>query len=218
MNSNLSVPDFSGDDFIDDKEIQEARKEAQAYKQMIENSLSIIKNELNLQESSHKNLKSFHMFKSLKATLLDSFESRNFASRMIVSVAEYMSGFPTAKNSNTGYDNYLFGYMEISKEYPSTYICKESFQQKIVNLFLKNDTDFAEHRKFSGKFNVLTKDGKKLGDLFRFKDLDQLSIFPEMEIEIHGNECLFRNSRISLSPEQAIQFSDLAKMLCKTLN
>ncbi len=76
MNDKQSeIPDFSGDDFLNDKEVQRVRKEREAYWQMVENSLAIVKNELNLVESSHKNFKTFHMFKNLEAIVLDSYKS-----------------------------------------------------------------------------------------------------------------------------------------------
>lgn len=219
MNEHFSeVPDFSGDDFSNDKEIQKARKEAEAHRQMIQNSLAILKSELNLIDSSHKNFKAFNMFKGLQATIVDSYLAADYPSKIIISIAEYLSSFPTARDSNTGNEQYLFGYMELAKEFPSTYICKESIQQKIINLFIKTDSDFAEHRKFSRRFNVVTKDNKRLADLLRLKPLNELSAFPDMELEIHDRYCLYRNSRCSLSPEDATQFSKLTKMLYRVLN
>jgi len=130
--SSVEVPDFSGDDFINDKEIQRARKEAQAYKKLIEDSVAIVKSELSLQESSHKNFKKFQMFKGSTATILDSYASSRFPPKLIVSIAEYRSSYATARYSNSGIDKYFFGYMETVKEFPPTYICKESIGEKIV--------------------------------------------------------------------------------------
>ena len=215
---SIEVPDFSGDDFANDKEIQKLRKEAQAYRQLIEDSVAIVKSELGLEESSHKNFKGFLMFRNLTAIVLDSYKSTRFSFKLIVSTAEYTSSYPVSRYANTGSDKYFFGYMELLKNYPATYICKESIREKIVNLFVKSDTDFADNKKFSRRFDVVTQDGYRLADLLRFKNLDELTAFPEMEVEIHGNTCLFRNSRRPISLEEATQFSALAKMLSNILN
>ena len=214
--NSMEVPDFSGDDFINDPEIQKTRKEAQAYKQLIEDSLAIVKKELNLEESSHKNFKSFQMFRNLTATILESYQSTSFPTRMMVSIAEYTSFYPKARSSST--DKYFFGYMEVLKEFPPTYICHESIREKINNLFSTNDTDFPENKKFSWKFNVITQDEKRLTDLLKFKDLDELTAFPEMEVEIQGKSCLFRHARLPISLEEANQFSALARILSNILN
>jgi hypothetical protein len=131
MNENpLQIPDFSGDDFSDDKEILRARQEAAAYKQMLNDSLDILKRSLNLYDSSHKNFKVFHMFKSLKATIVDSYISSNFPTKLLVSVAEYLSSYPTARNANTGIEKYIFGFIELRKDYPSTYISRKLFNKR----------------------------------------------------------------------------------------
>lgn len=218
MNDNpTEIPDFSGDDFIDDKEVQKLRKEREAYNKMVDQCLTILKQELTLTQSGHKNFKTFHMFKNLEPTTIDTYTSSAFPCRVMVSIAQYGSSYPTGRVANAGIDNYLFGYIELRKEFPSTYVCKETMQQKIINLFVRNDVDFSDHKKFSNKFNVVTKDEKRLESLLRFKNMDHLSAFPELEIEIHGHDCLFRNSRRSISPREATEFSELAKMLANSL-
>jgi len=65
---------------------------------------------------------------------------------------------------------------------------------------------------------VITKDARRLADLIMFKNLDELTAFPAMEVEIHANACLFRHARVPVSPDEAIQFSALAKILSNILN
>lgn len=212
------VPDFSGDDFANDKEIQKIRREAKEYQERIDESLSIIKSELGIGEPAYENFENFSMFGNLNATILDSYGTNNAPFKLLVFVAEYSTSYPVARGRNSGTDCYLFGYMDLIKQFPKTYICKETIREKISNLILRNETDFQDNKKFSRRFNVLTQDAKRLTDLLRFKDLDELTAFPNMEVEIHENACLFRNSRSSISPENAREFSMLAKTLTKILN
>jgi hypothetical protein len=215
-NKSLEIPDFSGDDFVNDKEIQKTRQAVEKERKVIEDSMTIIQNELNVKKSSHKNLKSFGMFKTLQPILISSFSSTN--SSLTISIAEYYSSYSTPKNPNSGSDKYLFGHLQLKRMFPTTYICKETIKEKIADLFLKIDTDFTEHKKFSRKFHVLTQDKDKLTSMLQFKNLDSLITFPDMEIEIINNACLFRNSRRRISPDEATRFSSLAKTLSSILN
>jgi hypothetical protein len=214
MNTELNyTPDFSGDDFANDKQIQQSRKAAALAQKLYDNSIAIIRKELNLAEGSHKNFKTFSMFKGLEATLLDSFCNEHGSRKMIVSVAEYHSSYPIPRNSNEGTDLYLFGYLELSKSFPATYIHKETVRERISDLFLKLDTDFRDQKKFSRKFRVLTKDKDGLMERLRFIELDQLAKFPNMEAEIKDHAILFRHSREAMSPDEATRFVELAKVL-----
>lgn len=214
----MQIPDFSGDDFRNDKEIQKIRKEAEDYQQLVDDSIAIIDNELGIEESSHKNFKGFLMFKSLRAIIVKSFKAKALPLNLIVSIAEYRTAFPTAKNPNSGTDQYIFGCFELHKRFPKTYITKETIREKITDLFLKIETDFPDNKKFSRRFHVLTQDSKGLRDLMTFKNLDELTEFPEMEVEIQENFCLFRNSRKSISLKEANEFAQLAKTLARMLN
>lgn len=214
----MQIPDFSGDDFRNDKEIQKIRKEAEDYQQLVDDSIAIIDNELGIEESSHKNFKGFLMFKSLRAIIVKSFKAKALPLNLIVSIAEYRTAFPTAKNSNSGTDQYIFGCFELHKRFPKTYITKETIREKITDLFLKIETDFPDNKMFSRRFHVLTQDSKGLRDLMTFKNLDELTEFPEMEVEIQENFCLFRNSRKSISLKEANEFAQLAKTLARMLN
>ncbi|MBC7829667.1 MAG: hypothetical protein H7122_18130 [Chitinophagaceae bacterium] len=212
------TPDFTGDDFIHDKDIQKVRNEIKAYKQLVENSISVILRELNLQQSSHENLNAFSIFSSLQATLIKSFRPINPSLKLVVTLAQYSSSFPIGKSANAGTYEYVFGCLSLRKKFPKTFICKETMKEKIAELFLKTETDFTEHKKFSRKFFVLTQNEQTLADLIRLKNLEELTAFPDMEIEIHENACLLRNSRRSVTPEEAIEFSKLTKTLIRILN
>lgn len=213
MTDNQYIPDFSGDDFANDKEIQKARAEIKKHEKLIEDSLSVIKQELGVKDASHTNFKGFHMFKSLRATITQSMKSVVQNKELRISLATYSSAFPTAKSSNSGSDQYVFGYILSKNNYPRTYIHKETIKEKIEDIFLRRDVDFPESRKFSRRFQVLTEDADKLKKIFQTKDLDSLANFSEMELEINKNMILFRSSRKSVSVDEANIFCDLAKVL-----
>lgn len=89
---------------------------------------------------------------------------------------------------------------------------------KLADLVLNNDLDFAHSKSFSKRFYVLTEDKKRLCDLLQFTDLDPLTTFPDMELELQENKCLFRSSRKPVSTEEAREFCALAKLLTKTFS
>ena len=208
------IPDFSGDDFADDKGIQKIRAEQKAVEKMIDDSLAIVSNRLGLKEASHKNFKTFLMFKNLEATITYSLKSSNAYKPLHVSLASYTTSYP-GRVHNSGTDLYLFGHLIMNTSYPKTYICRETLKEKITNLIMPMDVDFEHSRKFSWKFHVVTEDKKQLRDLLQFKDLDELASFPEMELELQGKTCLFRSSRKALSPEEATHFAELAETLMR---
>lgn len=83
---------------------------------------------------------------------------------------------------------------------------------------MKQDVDFKEQKKFSRKFHVVSQDKEKLQILFLNKPLDELAAFPEMEVEINGNNCLFKVSGNPMSVDGTRKFIELAKKLYKILN
>jgi len=209
MPEDIQIPDFSGDDFANDRDVQKMRAEEKAHKEMIGRSLSILQQKLSLKESSHRNLKNFLMFKNLEATVIDSYTAAT-GKPLHVSMVKYYSSVQIGRTTDSSDDNYLFGLFPTGKSYPRTYICKETIGQKIIDLFTKMEVDFDHSKKFSRTFHVLTEDKKRLQDMLLLKDLNPLAAFPEMEVEIQNSACLFRSSRKPISPEEAEEFSELA--------
>ncbi|MBP7557425.1 MAG: hypothetical protein KA821_14210 [Chitinophagaceae bacterium] len=218
MTDRNHLPDFSGDDFANDKDILAQRAAIKAYEKMIEDSLALIARELKMNTASHTNFKGFHMFKNLSAIITKSMKSIGQTYEIRASLAEYTSSYPVPRNPNTGTDLYLFGHMTLKKSYPRTYIHKETIKEKIEDLFLKRDLDFPQSKKFSRKFQVMTADKEALHQLLQFKNFDPLTAFPDMELELSGNTALFRNSRRALSLEESTDFCELSKALLTIFN
>ena len=202
----------------EDKESLEKKALEKAYDAMKESCIALICKELNCKPASPTNFELFHMFESLDATTVGSFKSTNLNYDLRVALAEYYSEAPTAKSSNGGTDLYFFGHLVVKTNYPKTYIHKETIKDKIEDIFLKQDVDFLNSKKFSKKFQVLSVDREGLQDLLQFKTLDDLANFPEMEIELLGNRLLFRNSRKAISMEEAAGFCKLAKTILAVFN
>lgn len=207
------TPDFSGDDFAHDKGIQRTRAAEKAYQQMVDDVLAVVEKKLDAEEGSHKNLKGFFMFKSLGATITHSMRSINRSTLLQVSLANYFSAHPVPKSANAGTDQYLFGYLKLNATYPRTYIQRETLREKITDLLLEQDVDFAHARQFSNRFHVITEDNHRLQQLLQWKELDKLAAFPDMEVELHEDACVFRSSRKCISVEEATHFCELAKTL-----
>lgn len=212
------MPNFETDDFANDKEIQKIRKEQEKQDKIISDSISVVSKQLSLEKVSHKNMKHFLMFHSqINPIVRNSFKSNNENFPLRVSLVEYYSSYRTAKGGSSGTDLYFFGMISLNKTYPLTYCYQETIREKMVDLFVKGDVDFKEHKKFSSQFHLITKDEEKLRILLLNKPLDDLAAFPEMEAEINENLCLFRVSRKPVSEKQAIEFSQLANLICKIL-
>jgi hypothetical protein len=158
------------------------------------------------------------MFKNLQAIVIESLKPIDANVPLLVSLVQYASSYSTGKYSNSGKDHYLFGYLVMKQSFPKTYVCKETIREKITDLFLRLEVDFENNKKFSKKFHVLTDDKSKLTNLLQFKKLDDLAPYPDMELEIHGNTCLFRSSRKSISIEETNAFCDLTKTLIKVFS
>jgi hypothetical protein len=71
---------------------------------------------------------------------------------------------------------------------------------------------------FSKRFQVLTEDKIKLLELLQYNRLDNLVSFPNMEVELSGNELLFRNSRKAISIDEAANICNLANTLSVIFN
>jgi len=212
MNEYYEIPDFSGDDdFADDKDILADREATRIYKKMIEDSLSIVRQELNMQEASQNNYMDFHMFKILTPTIDQSFKSINNAIQ--VSIARYVSTYPIGKTTISGVDRYFFGHITLKSNYPGTYIHKETIREIIAEIFLNREVDFEHSKKFSRAFHVLTEDKYRLENLLQLKNLDSLVAYPDMELEFNKNTLLFRTSRKPVSVEESTLFCGLAKTL-----
>lgn len=215
MSESIEIPDFSGDDFANDKQIKKMRADADAFNSMMVESIRAIKESFAIKNVSHKNLKGFGMFKALQPTINETLGSSEKYPNLTIILATYHSAYPIPRNPNSGVDYYLFGHIRLTKAFPNTYICKETIREKIANLVLKSDLDFDHARKFSSRFHVITEDKIQLSDRLQTKDLDCLSEYPDLEIEIYKQACLFRSSKKSVSPSEADSFCNLTKFMVK---
>jgi len=211
----FDVPDFSGDDFANNKDIQKRRAEIAAYNKMVDDSLSVVKDNLGAKETSHRNMKTFVMFRNHEATITRSFGATYNRTELHISLAKYFTSIHPGRSGNPGDDLYLFGYFTLRNSFPRTYVCKETIREKITDLFTNSEIDFEQSKRFSWNFYVVTEDKEQLSILLHFKELDELADYPDMELEFRGNACMFRSSRKCISPEEAEVFCELAKTLVR---
>lgn len=218
------VPDFSGDDFADDKDIQRLRAEAQRQKEMLDESMTVIAAAFNLREMDDdsydesndgwiESLEKFVIFNNLNGGIKAAYSSVNEEDGMVVVAVEHTTSYPTARNLNRGSNLCLLGMIPLRKSYPKTYICRETIREKIMDFFVRRETDLPEHKKFSGKFYLLTDDAVRLRTLLQFSPLDDLVKFPDLELEIQGEFCLFRHSGSEVWKEEAENHVELTKAL-----
>lgn len=84
-----------------------------------------------------------------------------------------------------------------------------------MDLLTRKETDFPGHRNFSRRFHLLTEDPEKLRELVRFSPLDDLTHFPDLELEIQGDQCFYRTSTLPLSRKEAMKHVELTKLLLR---
>lgn len=179
----------------------------------LEECVQIIGRKFALEKAEYEDMDSFLMYKTLvkppaSPGVYDNYYSAD--NNLQVSIVEY-----GAFNNKPAW--YFFGLFTLQKEFPVTYIFPETLHHKINNLFTKSDLDFKDYKKFSGKFQVTTQDRNRLETLLLHKNLDELTAFPEMEVEINGKLCLFRTSHQSFDEEEAAKFAELATVLKRIL-
>lgn len=208
------IPDFSGDDFANDPSIRRQRQLQKEHDALVNEALHLISVKWNGTERDEAPaLTPYFLFRSLAHPLIRKVFSAEFPARIDILVISYHSFFPTGKGSNSGTDDYIFGLLHLGKKYPRSYICRETIKEKIGDLFLRLDLDFAGQKKFSKKFHLVTEDKKALADLLVMKPLDDLAPFTDLELELEGHGCFFRTSRKALSIREAENFSALVQVL-----
>jgi hypothetical protein len=212
----ITIKSKEPDDFANDKEIQKARKEIKEMEQMVSQSIALICREFSMRHSFPPPLESFLISNSLEdASVTNSYRSTKAEYPISLLSVEYCSVARMGKYSSQGHDFYFFGLIEMAKEFPLTYISRETIREKLVDLFVKGDTDFPGSKKFSSAFHVVTRDKDKLRILLLNKALDELLAFPDMEAELNGNTCMFRVSRNPVSQKEAGKFVTLARIMTK---
>lgn len=214
----MDLKDFETDDFANDKEIVRLRKIDEDYHKLMEDCIVILSEKLSLEENICDDITSFELFRSVEnAELLTSFRSVRPDLPLQVFFIENTWVHQTAKSRQEGIEHMFMGLLTLRGEYPLTYVYKETIREKIVDWFVKGDIDFKEQKKFSSQFHVVTRDKERLRQLLSNKPLDDLVLFPELELEINGKACLFRVSKESLSEDATLQLAELAKLICQIL-
>lgn len=212
------IPDFSGDDFAGDPDIQKAREAERAYRAMVDRSFELLAGRLKLEDAEPEALEALPLLGQLEAQVDSGLGPVAAGGRLHVALVTYHSGISTGKVRNEGTEQYLFGHLTLERPYPTTTIVRESLRERISNLFVRAELDFPQSRKFCRTFYVLTEDRQRLGSLWQLKDLDVLAGFREMEVWIKGQECLFRVSRRPVSEKEAEQLAELSSVLSGILS
>lgn len=87
---------------------------------------------------------------------------------------------------------YLFGHLKLDKDFGATYIRPESFKDKVLEMLVPVEIDFAEAPEFSSKYYVLSNEKEKFIEVVSHELMRYLSDVDGIEIEFRDNECLFR--------------------------
>lgn len=202
------------DDFADDREIQQMRKERAEQEKLLNDCKTLVWSNLGLEETEDfTDISNSEITKPMHITEVFSYTDVEYSNSLEVLFCEYNWTVEAVKNSGSGSDWSIIGLLHLNKDYPLTYIYRETLRERIVNWFTKGDVDFIDSKRFSSKFHVVTKDEDKLKMLLYNKPLDELIKHPDIEIEINSNKCVLRVSKKPLSLVLAQDFCDAIKLL-----
>ena len=214
--NEIEIPDFSPDEFDNDKEVKKwrlAREEAQKY---FDNCIKTVTDALQAKKSSHKKLKGFELHKLvLEPYVYESFAGIAGNKSIYISIIEYYTSTRTARQTSADFDEYFVGVITLDRTYPHTIIQPETLALKIHNLLIKTDIDFKHAKWFSFLFHVITKDDFRLKRSFEKIDLNRLKKFKSAEIELKDNQCYFRTGRKPVSFAEAKKFVELANTIAE---
>jgi hypothetical protein len=206
---------FEQDDFANDPEVIKERKKQQEKKDRINIAEKIFCERLSLEYTKqHVNLERFEMYKAIETPVSTIYyEPKSELFPVKVFLVAFQWTFRSPRNSDTGTDHYLFGWLTLPKKFPPTYIYKGSFGDKLADLFVKSDTQLPGNKKFSRMFRILTEEKMELRQLVDHKSLDELTAFPGLVMEINGQDCFFRVSDNPLDEGIAEDFVALTKLV-----
>src|SRR6185436_7843301 len=215
-NEDFDMPDFSDQEFDNDKEVKKWKKEREEHIKHINECITVVSKSFNSSQSSHKNLKGFELHKLINIPFIIESHTGSFGKKTVFfSVIRYKTSARIPKGNISGSDEYFVGVITLEKSYPHTIILPETIALKINNLFIRGDVDFTHAKWFSFKFHVITKDEDRLRRSFEYVDLNRLTKFKNAEIEIKDNKCYFRANRKAVSLKEAQIFTELAKTICE---
>lgn len=217
ITDSIDPADFEGDDFANDKEIQRLRKIDADYRKLLDDCMRIVSQKLNLEEGVAEDISPFALIQSLREADVYSSFCSNGALPLQACLLQHKWVVHGKYGNRTGIDTNIVGLLTLKKEYPVTYIYKETLADKISDWFAKTDVDLKDCKRFSSCFHMVTQDKEKLKLLLLNKPMDDLARYPDAAIEIKGYKCLFKVSNDDISEEQAEKFTGLAQTLCRIL-
>ncbi len=211
-------------DFDNDEDVKQYREQLKAEQKEIDDSIKILQHQLNLTATNEDFPKQFCLLKTAVAPELYpgydiSFANNSPALPLKVFIIESIYTSHRGRRTATVSENYFVGLLNLKTTYPYTVIKPERLEDKIQDLFTHAELDFAESKKFSNAFYVLTKDKDLLTTILSHKNLEALAEMKDLVLEIIDNQCLFLCSTLSGINQQTAQlFCDGAKLLNRVLN
>jgi hypothetical protein len=130
---------------------------------------------------------------------------------------EYINARKTRASVATASHLYLFGHLELNKDYGVSYIRPESLKDKVLEMFVPVEIDFPEAPEFSSKYYVLSNDKEKFANAVSPSLMRYLLEVEGLEIEFRNNECLFRFEGV-VEEEKSLQLCEVGLNLDRLLN
>ena len=200
------------DDFENESNIRRFRQKYD-YDADLEESIEFLSRHYSLVQSKGADLNPFFIFQSFRSpVVIESLKT----SQADIEIEFYIIQYERTPRTRAG--ECLICLLSFGKSYPHTCVYKETLQEKINDWFLKQDVDFEDQKNFSKNFRVVSKDPQRLRMLLNNRPLDELTEFPNMEMELNNNLCLVRVSGNSLSAGEAEELVRLTEKLKKILS
>lgn len=195
-----------------DEEVIAFRKHTRKLKFFEEEDLQAVCRQLQMEEVAYLNDEDDLVFKEWGLTKpMQSPEILGIFSSGDLDKPSYFLIIESSLALRSRFTQYI-GYYKTSTSYPLTFIYPEGIREKLEDFFTKIDLDFEHAPRFSSKFRVVTEDKNQLQIFLQFKPLEDLAAFPEMEIELRGNYCLFRRGYGAYNEQD---FASVVKLMKK---
>jgi len=130
---------------------------------------------------------------------------------------EYINARRTIASGATEYHLYLVGHLELNKDFGISLIRPESIKDKVLEMFLPVEIDFAEAPEFSSKYYVLSNDKEKFINSVSPTLMRYLLDVEGLEIEFRNRECLFRFEGV-IDEEKSLLLCEVGLNLDRILN
>jgi hypothetical protein len=152
-----------------------------------------IENDYKVLSAKIPNLKDIYLYNSKKLPrILNAWQVSNEDSFFKLCMVEFESLLENEGYQEFLYNPYLYGIIQTKQDFGHIIIRPKKFADKIIGIFIKEEIDFSNHKKFSKNFSVFAKDRARTMEILSKELLDFFTMYRKLEIEFFNDLCVFR--------------------------